>query len=52
MLAAAGSLLGRTAEIRRLTGSLVVDDSRIRAELGWVQPSTVTAALREVAQSL
>lgn len=51
-LTVVGTLTGRAAEVRRLTGSLVVDDSRIRKELGWVPPYSVAAAMREVAQAL
>ena len=40
-----GNLLGRRAEIDRLLGSLVVDASAIRAELGWSPPLTLAAGL-------
>jgi nucleoside-diphosphate-sugar epimerase len=41
------TLLGRGAEIDRLVGSLVVDDSSIRDLLGWRPPYSVDAGLRE-----
>ena len=43
MLAAAA---GRKAEADRLLGSLVVDSSRIRRELGWVPPEHVAVGLK------
>lgn len=41
----AGRLLGRRAAMDRLTGSLQVDDSRLRNELGWTPPFTVDQGL-------
>ena len=38
-------LVGRRADVQRLTGSLIVDDSRIRSELGWVPPYTLDDGL-------
>ncbi|MHB1245459.1 MAG: UDP-glucose 4-epimerase family protein [Sulfuriferula sp.] len=38
-------LVGRRADAQRLTGSLIVDDSRIRRELGWVPPRTLDEGL-------
>jgi len=38
-------LVGRRADAQRLTGSLIVDDSRIRLELGWVPPRTLDEGL-------
>jgi len=46
----AGGLLGRRAEVERLLGSLVVDSSRIRRELGWSPPFCLDAGLAETAQ--
>jgi nucleoside-diphosphate-sugar epimerase len=34
-LEACGALIGRAETIKRLTRSLVLDDSLIKAELGW-----------------
>ena len=46
----AGGLLGRCAEVERLLGSLVVDSSRIRRELGWSPPFRLDAGLSETVQ--
>ena len=35
-----------TGAVNRLTGSLVVDSSEIRQELGWVPPFTMEEGLR------
>lgn len=43
----AGWLLGRRAEVDRLLGSLVVDSSLIRQELGWSPPFQLDAGLTE-----
>ncbi len=44
-LRACGALLGRRAEIERLCGSLVVDITPARRELGWSPPFTVSEGL-------
>jgi len=41
----AGALLGRRAAVARLTGSLWVDGSAIRARLGWTPPYTLQQGL-------
>ncbi len=41
------AVLGKRAEVLRLTGSLTVDSSRIRAELGWQPPFSVAQGLVE-----
>lgn len=46
----AGGLAGRRDEVERLLGSLVVDSSRIRRELGWSPPFSLDAGLTETAQ--
>lgn len=46
----AGGLVGRRAVVDRLLGSLVVDSSRIRRELGWSPPFRLDAGLAETAQ--
>jgi UDP-glucose 4-epimerase len=46
----AGGLLGRRAVVERLLGSLVVDSSRIRRELGWSPPFRLDAGLAETVQ--
>jgi nucleoside-diphosphate-sugar epimerase len=45
-LAWAARLLGRGADLERLAGSLTLDCSRIRRELGWTAPVPVGEALR------
>ncbi len=46
----AGKLVGRSAAVNRLTGSLTVDSSKIRRELGWEPPFTMEEGLRETAE--
>lgn len=46
LLKLAGRLLGRSDQIERLLGSLQVDSSRIRNELGWQPPFTLQEGLR------
>lgn len=50
LLRLAGTLLGRSGEIRRLTGNLVVDTYRVRHQLGWQPPYTLDEGLAETAQ--
>jgi len=45
----AGRLTGKSAQLSRLTGSLTVDSSRIRAELGWRPPFTLREGLQATA---
>jgi len=42
-------LIGKSAEAERLLGSLQVDDSKIRKELGWKPRYSVTQGLQETA---
>lgn len=46
-----GRLLGRQADVERLTGSLWLDCSRIRRELGWTAPVAVDQGLRLTAEA-
>jgi nucleoside-diphosphate-sugar epimerase len=46
LLRLTGTLLGRGDEIGRLLDDMVVDSSRIRAELGWSPPCTLDQGLR------
>lgn len=46
----AGRLLGKQAAIDRLLGSLCVDSSPLREELGWTPPYTMQAGLEATAQ--
>jgi len=50
LLRAAASFSGRSAEVGRLTGSLQVDSSRIRRELGWQPGFSVEQGLAETAR--
>jgi nucleoside-diphosphate-sugar epimerase len=45
-----GKLTGKSAQMSRLTGSLAVDSSRIRNELGWRPPYTVKDGLKAAAE--
>jgi nucleoside-diphosphate-sugar epimerase len=45
LLRAAGSVLGRRAEVDRLCGSLQVDDAPARRELGWSPPLAIDEGL-------
>jgi len=45
----AAKLTGKSGAVNRLTGSLTVDSSKIRQELGWVPPCTMEEGLRETA---
>ena len=46
----AGRVTGKTATVNRLMGSLTVDSSKIRRELGWVPPFTMDEGLAETAK--
>ena len=50
LLRVAGMIAGRRDEVRRLTGSLVVDSSRARRLLDWRSPYTLDAGLAETAR--
>ena len=45
----AASLLGRSEQMDRLLGSLRVDDSKLRSELGWKPPYTMDQGLHATA---
>jgi nucleoside-diphosphate-sugar epimerase len=49
LLRAAAALLGRTAQLDRLFGSLRVSDNKLRGELGWQPPYTLEQGLRATA---
>jgi len=49
ILRAVAVLLGRAEQVDRLFGSLRVNDTKIRAELGWSPPYTLEQGLRETA---
>ena len=46
----AGKLFGKSEAVDRLLGSLVVDSSKIRRELGWKPPYTMEQGLKETAE--
>lgn len=46
----AAKLTGKSAAVNRLTGSLTVDSSKIRRELGWQPPFTMEEGLRATAE--
>ena len=50
LLRVAGTLLGKRAQVARLTDSLQVDSARIRQTLGWTPPVTVEQGLAETAR--
>jgi len=50
VLGLAASLSGRRNELARLAGSLQVDSTRIRRELGWRPPFTLAQGLEQTAQ--
>lgn len=49
LLRVAASLLGKTATVERLTGSLAIDTSALREKTGWRPPFTVDEGLRSTA---
>lgn len=50
LLRAAAALLGRSAKIDRLLNSLLVDDNKLRRELGWTPPYTLEQGLDATAK--
>lgn len=50
VLKAAGELTGKTATVNRLIGSLAVDSSKIKRELGWTPPFTMQEGLKATAE--
>ena len=49
LIVIAGKLTGKSGAVNGLIGSLTVDSSRIKAELGWQPPFTMEEGLRETA---
>lgn len=49
VLRALGTLTGKSGEFERLLGSLRVDSSKIRRDLGWSQPYTMAEGLQKTA---
>lgn len=50
LLTLGAAIAGKRSEIERLTGSLQVDSSRIRRDLGWQPPYSLEEGLRETAR--
>lgn len=50
LLKIAGRFAGKSDQVERLLGSLQVDNSKIRRELGWKPPYTLQQGLQETAQ--
>lgn len=50
LLRLGGAVLGKGREVERLLGSLTVDDSRIRHDLGWKPPLTLDQSLRQMVE--
>ena len=50
LLQLGGALTGKGAEVGRLIGSLQVDSSRIRSDLGWTPPSSVEEGINATAR--
>jgi len=49
LIAAAGALLGKRGAVERLGGSLTVDASGLRRELGWAPPFTLRQGMERTA---
>ncbi len=45
----AGMLAGKSDEMSKLLGSLCINSNKIRSELGWVPPHTLTQGLSQIA---
>lgn len=50
LLKFAAMCMGKSAELARLTDSLCIDSTRIRNELGWTPPYSVTEGLSDTAR--
>lgn len=50
ILRLAGGITGKSQAMDRLTGSLAVDSSKIRKELGWNPPFTLARGLKQTAE--
>lgn len=50
LLKLAGRLVGKSDQIARIVGSLRVDSSKIRRELGWVPPFSIDEGLKATVQ--
>ena len=50
LLHGAGKLLGKSAMVNRITGSLIVDTRKVRQQLEWAPPFTLDEGLRDTVQ--
>lgn len=50
LLKIAAAVAGKSAEIERLTGNLTIDSTKIRTELDWIPPYSVSEGLKLTAQ--
>ncbi len=50
LLRGLGRLLGKLESVERMVGSLRVDDSLVRKELGWIPPFTLQQGMEETAR--
>lgn len=50
LIHAAASMLGKSSAVDRLLGSLYIDSSRIRDELGWSPPHSMAQGLKHTAE--
>lgn len=49
VMGVAGRMLGKSAAVERLVGSLQVDSSKIKGELGWKPPFTLERGMKKTA---
>jgi len=52
ILKALCKIVGKTGELAKLTGSLLVDSSKIRNLLGWKPPFTMEEGIRETVKAI
>ena len=52
LLKLVGKLTGKSDQVDRLLGSLQVDSSKIRRELGWQPPFTLDEGLKATAKAI
>jgi UDP-glucose 4-epimerase len=46
----AGKIMRKSAEVDRLLGTLIIDSSKIRKQLGWIPPFTMEEGLKKTAE--
>lgn len=51
LLSATASIIGKSEEVRRLLGSLVLDSTKFRSETGWIPRYTMSQGLGETIES-